>query len=149
MQKTLSIIFVIILFVGIGFLLTRESTPATSSSSTPVATNQTTANQPSGQPITTASNVSVTDGVQYVTILAKGGYLPRLSQAQSGIPTKLIVKTNGTYDCSSSLIIRDAKFQQILPQTGETEIDLGTPKPGQTTQGVCGMGMYNFQIAFK
>lgn len=93
-------------------------------------------------------NVEVRDGIQYVTIIAKGGYSPRISNAKSDIRTKLIIKTNGTYDCSASLVIRSIGYQKILPQTGEEIIDLGIPKSG-TLQGLCGMGMYNFSINFR
>ena len=93
-------------------------------------------------------NSEIKDGVQYITILAKGGYSPQVSTAKADIPTKLIVKTNGTYDCSASLVVRDVGFQKILPQTGETEIDVGIKTIGETLQGVCGMGMYNFTINF-
>ncbi len=94
-------------------------------------------------------NSIIKDGVQYITIKAGGGYSPKISNAKAGIPTKLIVKTNGTFDCSSSLVIRALGFQKILPQTGDTEIDIGTPKTGEPLQGVCGMGMYNFLINFN
>lgn len=94
-------------------------------------------------------NSQIKDGIQYITIIAGGGYSPKVSSAKAGIPTKLIVKTNGAYDCSSSLAIRSIGFQKILPQTGETEIDIGTPKAGVPLQGVCGMGMYNFLINFN
>ncbi len=93
-------------------------------------------------------NVEIQDGVQYVRITARGGYLPRISNATAGIPTKLIVKTNGTYDCSASLVIRSIGYQKILPQNGEEVIDLGIPKAG-TLQGLCSMGMYNFTVNFK
>lgn len=96
-----------------------------------------------------AQNVEIKDGVQYVTVSAKGGYSPKVSTAKAGIPTKLIVKTEGTYDCSASLVIRSVGFQKILAQTGEEVIDLGTPKSGQPLQGLCGMGMYNFSINFN
>jgi plastocyanin domain-containing protein len=95
-----------------------------------------------------AQNVEIKDGIQYITIDAKAGYSPKVSTAKAGIPTKLIVKTNGTYDCSASLVIHSLGYQKILPQTGEETIDIGTPKAGQPLQGVCGMGMYNFQILF-
>lgn len=93
-----------------------------------------------------SQNVEVRDGVQYVTVTAKGGYSPRVTQIKGGIPTKLVVKTDGTFDCSASLVIRSVGFQKILQSTGEEVIDLGTPKSGDKVQGVCGMGMYNFQI---
>lgn len=95
---------------------------------------------------TQSQNVEIKDGIQYVTVTAQGGYSPRMSVIQPNIPTKLIVKTNGTYDCSASLAIREVGFQKILQPTGEEVIDLGTLKEGDTIQGICGMGMYNFQI---
>lgn len=96
--------------------------------------------------VTQSQNVEVKNGVQYVTISAKSGYSPRLSLIQPNLPTKLIVKTNGTYDCSALLVVRSAGFQKILQPTGEEVIDIGTLKSGEKIQGVCGMGMYNFQI---
>ena len=100
----------------------------------------------SGGEVAQTQNVEVKDGVQYVTITAKGGYSPRVMEIKGGLPTKLVVKTDGTYDCSASLVVRSIGFQKILQPTGEEVIDLGTPKSGDKVQGVCGMGMYNFQI---
>ncbi len=94
------------------------------------------------------NNVEIKDGIQYVTISAKGGYLPRISTAKAGIPTKLLVETNGTYDCSAALRINSIGFQKILKNTGEEVIDLGTPKVGPL-QGICGMGMYSFNVNFE
>lgn len=103
---------------------------------------------PTGEQVSQqGENVEIRDGVQYVTVTAQSGYFPNSSVIQSGIPTKLIVKTNGTYDCSASLVIRDVGYQKILPATGEEVIDLGVPTSGQKIQGVCGMGMFSFQIA--
>lgn len=93
-------------------------------------------------------NVEVRDGIQYVTIEAKGGYSPQISTAKAGIPTKLIFKTNGTYDCSSSLVIRSIGYRKVLSQTGEEVIDIGTPKEGIPLQGTCSMGMYSLSVAF-
>jgi hypothetical protein len=59
------------------------------------------------------------------------------------------MKTNGTYDCSASLVIRQLNYRGMLPNTGETTIDAGTPKSGDVLRGVCGMGMYSFAIAFN
>jgi len=107
-----------------------------------LGSNDSTSNQP-------IQNVQIKDGIQYVTINANAGYLPRVSIAKAGIPTKLVVKTNGTYDCSASLVIRSIGYQKILPQTGEEVIDVGIPKAGQPLQGLCSMGMYNFKINFN
>ncbi len=94
-------------------------------------------------------NVEIRDGIQYITIDAKGGYFPRASSAKADIPTKLIVKTNGTYDCSAALVIRAVGYQNILSQTGEEIIDLGSSPKGTSLQGTCSMGMYSFTITFS
>ncbi len=134
MNKTASIIITLALVVGIGIVFLGGSKSKTDTTT------------PSTQ---ATSNVEVKDGIQYVTIDAKAGYSPKVSTAKAGIPTKLVVKTNGTYDCSASLAIRSIGYQKILTQTGEETIDIGTPKAGQPLQGVCGMGMYNFLVNFS
>lgn len=127
---TLSIITVA-LVIGLGLIFLGGSQNDTESASTQA-----------GQ------NIEIRDGVQYITIDAKGGYSPRVSSAQADVPTKLIVRTNGTYDCSSALVIRSIGYQKTLPQTGEEIIDIGTSKAGSSVQGTCSMGMYNFSVNF-
>ncbi len=95
-----------------------------------------------------ANNVSIVDGKQIIEIRAKGGYYPRISSAKAGIPTVLRVNTERTFDCSSSLRIPKLNITEYLPQSGVTEIDLGTPDPG-ILDGTCGMGMYPFEIDFQ
>lgn len=130
MNKTVYIIITAVLVIGIGkvFLGGSKNNTVTAGS---------------------AQNVEIKDGMQYITINAKGGYSPKVTTAKAGIPTKLIVKTDGTYDCSASLVIRSVGFQKILAQTGEEFIELGTPKVGQSLQGLCSMGMYSFSINFN
>lgn len=94
------------------------------------------------------NNVSVVDGKQIIEIRAKGGYTPRKSIAKAGIPTTLRFNTNGTFDCSSSVRIPSMNISQNLPQSGVTDINLGTQQVA-TLQGTCGMGMYPFEIDFQ
>ncbi len=93
-------------------------------------------------------NVSVVDGKQIIEIKAKGGYTPKVSIAKANIPTILRFDTNGTFDCSSSVRIPSMNITKVLPQSGTTDIDLGTAKLG-TLQGTCGMGMYPFEVQFQ
>ncbi len=130
MNKTASIIITIALLVGIGIMFFGQSKK-----------------DPNSTDIEFAQNVETRDGVQYITINAQGGYSPKISTAQANVPTKLVVKTNGTYDCSAALVIKSIGYQKILPQMGEEIIDLGTPQAG-TIQGLCSMGMYNFEVNF-
>lgn len=96
-----------------------------------------------------ANNVTVENGKQIVAISAKGGYSPRISEAKADTPTVLRVDTNGTFDCSSSLNLPSMNYQKNLPATGVTDIEIPAQKAGSTFEGLCGMGMYKFQIAFK
>lgn len=129
MNKIVSIVLAAILIVGIVLLLQSQKNGESPD-------------------VRSAQNIEIRDGIQYVTINAKGGYSPKISDASASIPTKLIIKTNGTYDCSASLVIRSIGYQKILPQTGEEIIDLGIPQIGKL-QGLCSMGMYNFSVNFK
>ena len=97
----------------------------------------------------TENNVTVENGKQIVTISAKGGYLTRISEAKADMPTTLRVDTNGTFDCSASLNIPSMNYQKNLPATGVTDIEIPAQKAGSTFEGLCGMGMYRFEIAFK
>lgn len=97
---------------------------------------------------TPANNVTVVEGKQIIEISAKGGYQPRKSIAKAGIPTIIRFDTKGTFDCSSSVRIPSMNISQVLPQTGSTDIDVGTQKVA-TLQGTCGMGMYPFEIDFQ
>jgi len=93
-------------------------------------------------------NVTIENGVQIIKLTARGGYQPRQSFAQPGLPTILRIDTNGTFDCSASIRIPALKISQILPQSGTTDLALGSPATG-ILRGTCGMGMYSFEINFK
>ena len=125
-MKTVSIIITVGLVVALGILFVGN-----------------------GEGKLSANNVEIKDGVQYVRIEARGGYFPRVSTAKAGVPTKLIMKTSGTFDCSSALVVRAANFKNILAPNSETEIDLGTKQAGDKVDGICSMGMYNFVVNFK
>ena len=96
-----------------------------------------------------ASNVSDTGGMQVVEIGVKGGYTPQLSVAKSGMPTVLRMKTKGTFDCSSGVVIPSLAIRQILPASGDTDIQVPAQKSGTTLEGVCVMGMYHFTVNFN
>ena len=105
-------------------------------------------NQETSQQQSPVSNVSIVNNVQIIELQAKGGYSPRLSKAIAGIQTILRLNTNGTFDCSSTVRIPSMNISKNLPQSGTTDIDLGTQKAGKLN-GTCGMGMYPFEIEFS
>lgn len=153
MKNSTAIVIAILILTGTWFFMNSDS----SNTDTPKTLNEPKMYFPAGanpaekqnNDVVTSNDVDIKDGIQYITITARGGYSPRSSTAKAGIPTKLIVKTNGTYDCSASLVIRSLNYRGMLPNTGDTVIDAGTPKAGDTLRGVCGMGMYSFTINFN
>ena len=129
MKATLISIFAVSMLIGGTFLLNRDN------------------NQVSGGS-QVINNVSIVDGKQIIEIHAKGGYSPRSSVAKAGLPTILRFDTSGTFDCSSSVRIPSMNISKILPQTGSTDIDIGS-KQVSILSGTCGMGMYPFEVNFK
>ena len=95
-----------------------------------------------------SATATIVGGVQYVDISAKGGYSPRIVTAKVGMPTILRVKTSGTFDCSASLVIPKLSYQKFLQPSGTEEIAISGEQAQGTMQGLCSMGMYNFQIQF-
>ena len=95
------------------------------------------------------NNVSVADGKQIIEIDAKGGYSPSITIAKANIPTVIKVKTQGTFDCSSAIVIQSIGYRANLPPSGETLIEVPPQEAGSTLRGMCAMGMYNFSIKFN
>lgn len=151
MKNSTAVVISVLILTGTWFFVNRDS------SDTPKTLNEPKMYFPAGSnpadkqnnTVTASDNSVIKDGVQYVTITARGGYSPRSSTAKAGIPTKLVMKTTGTYDCSASLVVRQLNYRGMLPNTGETTIDAGTPKVGDVLKGTCGMGMYSFSITFN
>ena len=96
----------------------------------------------------TVAQSTQTTSAQTIDIRAKGGYAPRVINAQAGKPATLRVTTQGTYDCSSALPIPALGIQKTLPASGITEIAIPSQKSGTNLLGMCSMGMYQFQIRF-
>ncbi|MDI3404169.1 sulfite exporter TauE/SafE family protein [Streptomyces cavernicola] len=109
---------------------------------TPAPASEAAAQQPQ-------KTVTTTDGVQTITVQARtNSYAPTAITATSGLPTELVVATDDTSGCVRSFVVPDKGVQEILPVTGRTPIDLGTPEPG-TLNFTCGMGMYGGEITFQ
>ncbi len=86
------------------------------------------------------------DGVQEILIgVQNTSYSPSRIRAQAGMPSRLILRTNGTRGCTRGFVIPSANFQKVLPETGDTPIDLGVLKAG-TIHYTCSMGMYRGSI---
>lgn len=93
-------------------------------------------------------NVHMEGEKQVVEIDVKGGYSPKVSTAQAGVPTVLRLKTNGTYDCSAAVNIPALNFRKNLETAGVTEVEVPAHAAQGTLDGTCAMGMYGFSVKF-
>jgi hypothetical protein len=132
---------------------TIANVPATSADDT--GTNQTDAASTSGSETGAAASAETTaqpanqKAKQIIEVVASGGYSPRKIDAKAGVPTILIMKSEGAYGCERAFNIPDLNISEMLPENGQTQFDLGTPAAGTKLLGVCSMGMYSFQIFFN
>ena len=101
------------------------------------------------QTIAPTDNVKIEDGKQIIEITVWGGYSPRQTVAKADVSTIIRVKTNKTFDCSSSLIIPTLRIQKSLPQSGTTDIEIPAQKSNSSLRALCAMGMYYFEIEFN
>lgn len=86
------------------------------------------------------------DGVQRVVLEARdGGYSPSLLRVRAGVPTELTVRTDGVVGCTRAFVIPSTGYQEYLPETGDTRVDLGVLEPGRM-RFTCAMGMYSGSI---
>lgn len=95
------------------------------------------------------AQTTVRDGKQEIDITARGGYNPRNIQAKANTPLTIHMKTKSTFDCSSSVLIPALDYSDSLPATGTVDIPVPAQTAGTTLRGMCGMGMYNFNIVFS
>ncbi len=95
-----------------------------------------------------AATSTLTGDGQVIEISVKEGYQPKEITAQAGVPLVLKMKTQGTFDCSTSFSIPKLGLQARLQPTGESDFNIPAQKAGDSVYGVCSMGMYTFIIKF-
>jgi hypothetical protein len=97
----------------------------------------------SDMPMENNSAVTVDPGgTQHVLIeVNPTSYSPSRVQVRAGLPTKLTLRTNGNRECTSGFVIPAMNLERTLPETGDTEIDLGKPAAGRIDY-TCSIGMY-------
>lgn len=89
------------------------------------------------------------DGVQRVTVrVGNEGYHPARALARADVRTVLVLRTDHTTGCTRGFVLPARDVQRVLPTSGETGIDLGTPHAGTLTW-TCSMGMYSGRIEFR
>lgn len=73
--------------------------------------------------------------------VASNGYQPARLAVKAGLPTTLTLVSNGTKGCIRSFTVPAYNIVAMLPETGETTVELPAAPPGQIDFS-CSMGMY-------
>ncbi|AVH60817.1 MULTISPECIES: sulfite exporter TauE/SafE family protein [Streptomyces] len=87
-------------------------------------------------------------GKQIVTLTVTDFYAPTQFTAKAGVPTTLVLHGKDSGGCARAFTIPELGVQEIVKRDGDTNIDLGTRKPG-TLRFSCAMGMQTGAIDFK
>lgn len=86
--------------------------------------------------------VQAVDGIQRVTIsVLNSGYSPKRIQVKAGQPVELTLKTNETYSCAVSFVLREFGISTFLKPTDTQAFTFTPTKKGKFTY-TCSMGMY-------
>ncbi len=82
------------------------------------------------------------NGVQVVNIqVSSAGYTPNNITLKKGVPTQLVLTTNGTGGCARAFTIPSLRLQKVLPPTGTETLEFTPSKAGPLVFS-CSMGMY-------
>lgn len=77
------------------------------------------------------------------------GYAPGILRAPAGKDLTLNLVTNETYSCARDFVIPDLNFYQLLPETGNVQVNIPAQTAGSSLFFTCSMGMYTGQIVFE
>lgn len=100
-----------------------------------------------GEPaVADASTVTVANGQQTgVITVTPGSYSPANLAIKAGVPTTLVFRSENARGCVAALVIPSLGVQTVLPENGDSKLDLGTPEAGRIDYS-CAMGMYSGTI---
>lgn len=84
----------------------------------------------------------LSNNLQVINIQASSnGYSPKNITLKKGVPTRLILSTNGTGGCARAFTIPALRLSKILPATGMETLEFTPTKAGPLVF-TCSMGMY-------
>src|SRR6266508_5086554 len=102
-----------------------------------------------------STNESVADGSSISTestlllSVRNGGYFPQTLRAAADTPVVLNLSTNETYSCARDFVIPALSFYQLLPESGNVQVNIPAQAAGTRLFFTCSMGMYTGQIVFE
>ncbi len=87
----------------------------------------------------------LSEGVQIIKVIVKGGYSPNVIQVASGVPLRLLFDRQESGDCSSRVVFPDFKVNQTLPAFETTTVEFLPEMPGEY-EFACGMSMIHGKL---
>lgn len=103
-----------------------------------------------GQPAAAdASTVTIENGTQTAVItVTPGRFSPANLALEAGVPTTVTFRSQDAYGCVRALVIPAAGVETVLPENGDTRLDLGVTTAGRIDYS-CSMGMYSGTITIS
>ena len=77
--------------------------------------------------------------------MGESSYSPASVAARAGVPTELVVRTDGNQGCTRGSVLQALGIEEALPEFGETVIELGELDAG-TLRYTCPMRTYSGSI---
>lgn len=87
-------------------------------------------------------------GKQIITLRVTDFYETTAFTANAGVPTTLVLRGDNAGGCARAFTIPELGVQEVVKRSGDTPVDLGTPKSGQLRFS-CAMGMQTGTIDFR
>lgn len=96
-----------------------------------------------------AAPAAVAPGERVEIQVGNSGYSPEQISLPAGQPVDLHLVTAGTYSCARAFVIPALRIEQILPEAGDTLIQIPAQAPGTVLQFTCSMGMFGGRLIFE
>lgn len=89
-----------------------------------------------------SATVELSQGTQEVIISVRNnGYSPNKIRVKAGLPVRLVLRSQDTYSCASSFVMKDFGISTLLGPNDTQTFTFTPTKPGKHTF-TCSMGMY-------
>ncbi|MGH3585574.1 MAG: cupredoxin domain-containing protein, partial [Pseudonocardia sp.] len=83
-----------------------------------------------------------------VITVTPGRYQPANLALDAGVETTVVFRAQDAFGCVAALVVPSLGVQTVLPENGDTPIDLGVLQPGRIDYS-CAMGMYTGTITIS
>ena len=93
-------------------------------------------------------SAQLTDGVQRVAVIVRGGYQPDLIRVQQNLPVELVFDRQESGECTSRVVFPDLAVSAALPAFTRTTVRLEPRQAGQFGFA-CGMNMIHGRLVVE